>query len=471
MTRLVTTRIRPTIGSIFVLLWMGCSDGPPATGTNGASIGERVGIETVGLDPEVRARIEDLQRAIDEHPDDGRVWIEFGRFLHAHDLLEGAERAYTEGLDREAGEPEDRYRLAVVHSELGHDSAHDALRALHDGNGYRPAAYRWVESALLDGRADEALPVLDRLLDEVPEDPHASRLRIRAHLAKNATDEAIAELQRFLAKRPDDRYGQFLLYSARRRAGADDLGQPPPPIGAPHWPDPWLESLDDLRIGYREQFERALAGIGSDPTSSAQILEQLRAERPASANVLINLGIAYQRIGALDRSFGALEAAVLLQPERELAHLQLAVTCGLLAQRDDDETYRERARGHAREAIALTPDSGRGYAALGAIEVAADRVEPALTAYRSAFERETSWAAPLAQLLGSEGRWKHVTEVLDRLTDEEHTAQTRFLLGAAQWTLGDPTSARASFERSLAIDPAHAEARTALDRLGQKPSK
>jgi len=168
---------------------------------------------------------------------------------------------------------------------------------------------------LRQGRVEEAVPVLARAAELVPEDPDVLKLYLQALLVAGETARAREELDRLVDLDPDD----------------SDLAV--------------FLGLANLRLGDWERAREQLA--------------RAAAEAPRSGTAQLLLGVAQQELGELEAARQAYATALRLDPSLEG---QVAYRRALLAM--DEQRYRE-ALLDFRMAGARLPDSPLAHSAAG----------------------------------------------------------------------------------------------------------
>ena len=146
---------------------------------------------------------------------------------------------------------------------------------------------------------------------------------------------------------------------------------------------------------------------------------------PRSPHMQMNLGVALQQAGKLDRALPHYLEAARISPNSPKLHNNLGKALEMQGRRDD-------AIAHYRRALALEPDFARAYLNLGSALLAAGETDEAL-----------------ADL-----------ETAARLEPESHLAQER--LGFALAAQGRLDDALARYRQALALEPIFAEAHNNL---------
>ena len=308
-----------------------------------------------------------------------------------------------------------------------------------------------AEAALALGDNRSAEEIVRRYLEAVPEDSDASLLLGKTLLQGGRADESLEVFHRVLEKHPD---------------------LPPAHFGA------------GLSLWQLERISEAITAM-----------ENALRLKPGSADamgaitqLLINDGRAAE---ALDRC----RAHIAASPDDAAGHQLLAVVLSM--QQETDEAIAALQR-----ALALDPNNGRGHFLLGSLHEEQRQFADAITHYERTLEldRNAAHAAQAANNLAwlyaetggdLERAWELAEMASQRLPGNPNVLDTlgwvylkhsnfrravgvleesvrlspdsailRYHLGMAYYGSGDSTAARNSFEKSLDIEPAHANADT-----------
>ncbi len=224
---------------------------------------------------------------------------------------------------------------------------------------------------LEQGREDEALGLLRKLVVERPDDLAARRLFARALSAAGRHDEALSELEQLQALAPDDLENRFLLAMAQLRRDRIDAAQPHLDHLVQERPIPQTHVL----IG------RVLRDFGFYPEARAALSRALDMD-PEVARAHYYLGtldLLDQGRGMLAEAMEHFAAELRISPEDPSSNLYLGI--GLVEDRRHDEAIphlEAAARGGAPERDTFQ-FLGRSYLALG-------RHEEAIGAFRRALD-------------------------------------------------------------------------------------
>ncbi len=205
----------------------------------------------------------------------------------------------------------------------------------------------------------------------------------------------------------------------------------------------------------------SLHGLGAEAVA---LLEDASRRAPEDPSILVNLGVLRASGGDLDGAAEAYRAAIRLDPDRALAHLDLGLA--LLA----DEATRDLGVLELERAVALDPALAAAHAGLGrALLLRAGEGARAEAALRRALDldpRHRDARASLGQLLARGARWDEAADALaEGARHHPYDPDLLFDLANAQQRAGRTREARATLRRVLAIDPGDRDARDALAAL------
>jgi tetratricopeptide (TPR) repeat protein len=137
----------------------------------------------------------------------------------------------------------------------------------------------------------------------------------------------------------------------------------------PPWPDPFLDDVMSVRVGYRRR-DREVAELERDQRyaeAAEAYLQQI--EHQPTVQAYVGAGLNFARIRDYEQAVSLLREGVRLDSESALAHYNLALVLFTKAERpwlespgspQLKEAFRE-AIEHARRATELKPDLARAY--------------------------------------------------------------------------------------------------------------
>jgi len=333
---------------------------------------------------EVREAIESARAKVVADPRSGAAWGEYGSVLLAHLFDHEAQQCFEEAARLAPNDP--RWPYARGQIALKRDPANAvalltaAAEAARKDAKYRTAFALALAEALLEGgEVDRAAELFDR---EAAATGRNDRATYGLGLIAVARGDDATAAQRFAAVRwnPACRKQAHaqLARLARTRGDVSAAKQYEAEANAvegdPPWPDPYLDHVVSLQVGYRGLQRRTtiLERDGQFQAAAELYLEQVRHERTVKA--LTGAGINLARMGRYDmrnydEALALLREAVQLEPNDTNAHFTLALVAFSKAERlwvADPKSaaaasgFRE-AIEEARKATELKPDHARAF--------------------------------------------------------------------------------------------------------------
>jgi tetratricopeptide (TPR) repeat protein len=300
-----------------------------------------------------------------------------------------------------------------------------------------------AETLIDDGKAEEAIAVIQERLDRHPDDARSLLTLGRACAALRRNGEAVEHTERGLSYMPKD-------YRAQRSAAAVYLA-----AGNYEKCEACLEKV--LAIVPGDSLSRSLLATSKlsqgNFREGREILEALFTEGyPLSAADLANLSAARSQAGDSDGSIEAAKRALDLEPESAKIHVNLAQ--GYLARGD-----KESAMRHAKQAEALGPEVSQVWNLLGQLDLVENRMDSAIDYFKKSIEIEPSGPA-LFNLGSALIHARRRAEALDAFKQAVDLGEMRALypyaieLGQA----GKVNECMQAYRSLIAKDPNHAEA-------------
>ena len=369
------------------------------------------------------------------------AWGDLGRLYHAYGLLEPAIAAYRHAAA--AATPDDArwtYLLGVARQEAGElEAAAESLAAAHDAEPDDFAAAVRLGQVLLDlGRLDEAE---DAYRAALAADPRSAAARHGlGRTALLAGDLAAADEHLTAARRlaPDAAPVAHALAELHRRRGEPQRVAAVSGTAPLAFPDPQVEAMRRLATGAASQVMRGARALAAGAGGAA--VDELRravAADPTDPEARLGLAHALLRSGEPSPAAAAearrqIEAMVAAAPGEPRYRYQAGLLLGALGDWAG-------AAGELERALALDPANRDALFRLaGALAFAGD--------HAAAIDR-------YGQVIAAEG-------------DPAVRAEAHYLRGESRLALGGAAAAAgADFERALALQPLHADARLQLARL------
>ena len=396
-------------------------------------------VPAIGLErfePEVRAQMEAVERAVRQTPEDPAANGKLGMVLQAYEQYELARPCYERARQ---GAPRDfrwAYLLGIVRAELGdEEGATAALREslVLDASSVA-AQLRLADSFFAAGKWEESAALYDRLVRRTPPLPQGYYGLGRVAVARRDPAAAAEHYRRAVDLFP--RYGAALyaLGVVKRQ-----LGQ---------------------REEAKEWLARAQLLQRSHPPLDDPVLREV-AELNLGAQQHLRRGIAYEAAGRLADSITEHERALALNPGLVQAHLNLISIYGRTGEPG-------KAEAHYRAALTQQPNLPELHYNYGVLLVSLNRIEEAKGAFQRSLEIEPTYAEAhhnYAVLIEREGRLEEAAAHYRRAIEARPGYRSaHFLLGRILVNLDRPREAIPEFERSL--EPEDAETATYAYALG-----
>jgi tetratricopeptide (TPR) repeat protein len=303
-------------------------------------------------------------------------------------------------------------RWPYYHGELlSHgdpDAAIPKLRRAIDLGGGDPAPrLRLANLLLIQGQLDEAESEFRGVLEKDQDNPWAHLGLGQVANVRGRYVDSLPPLQRAVSHAATEKTARLLLGEVRQRLGdtaaagrETQLAATLPPPRS--WPDPWMEEIWQLQVGWRYQLKRAdsLLGQGNLPESIG-LLRRTARTYPDSAETWRRLGAALIEAGDLAAAEQALNTAIALEPDYPEVYIQI----GTVLYRQNN--YR-MAAACFRKAAALRPEYASAHFNLGlCLNGAGDRTG-AIEAFRTAVHCRPNFADAhlnLGYLVMQEGQY------------------------------------------------------------------
>jgi tetratricopeptide (TPR) repeat protein len=450
---------------LVVLGWSlaGCRSGEP--------VPPPVATSLEGTDTLVAEQLTELLRAAQDDPRSAQARAALGMAYDVSGRVEGAHASYAQAALLDPEEPRWSYFEAVTLAQLGDLegalSLMDRVQALD--NTY-VGAHLFGGMWLLDlGRVDEAGEAYSRATLLAPTAPAAWIGVAKVHLRSDRPSEALLVLNRLLKSSPTNPYLNQLAGQAYRELGDMDKARAAlalaKPGDQPLWADPWLNERLKYQTGFGAGMMKAADLLEKGKTAeAAQLLEQLRKERPDDRQLLNNLSVAYRNLSQPDRAFEVLRDGLARHPEYHPFHLNISADY----ERTGDI---DQALWHLGRVIEISPTFVPGWQRIGSIRLAQGKMPEALEAFENAARyKPDSPIYPFyaGAILAEMKRWPESRERLQRsLAINPNQAPALIALGRVEAELGLFVDARAKLDRSKAMAPGDRNLAPAYQRLAQ----
>lgn len=393
--------------------------------------------ELDALEPALRAAIDEQVERVNARRGDDERHRELGMIYEAHGLEEDARIIYEDLARRRPDDARVLYRLSLVTEKQGDlDATIAALeRSAALDPGYAPLHRRLGMLLLESGRVDEARSHLERATDLDVDDEGAWFGLARLAVLEGRPEDAVRIIDAHLE---DGRYpvdaGRLKVTALRQLGRPEDAARLSERLGVvavetKNWSDPWRDERGQwLRgsVARRLAAERLIvAGRFQD---AARDLAPLVREAPDDEDLANLYAICLAETGRVAAARETLERAIEAAPDRVPPRLNLA---RLRAR--EGPAGRAAAIELVRSALALRDDHPDGRRLLAELLDATD--DPgAADAWRAAWRADGRSLAPLeraAELYDARGRFDEAAAACRDLLRHEpaHGPASRRLVG------------------------------------------
>lgn len=309
--------------------------------------------EEVPPPPQTPETIESYLARVAANPNDHDAHVWLGEYYANRQDWPRAIEQYRQAVVLLRQDP-DQLRLAQL---LGWNGEYaEASRILRDLESRNPspdvelalaAALRW------SGRTEEALPLLDKLLQESPDNADALWHRAYAHSALGQFPQAQQDFEHLLALRPDDPEALIgkataIANQGNLEAALDVLHAAMPRLGGNAEVRQVVERLEMEWKDRQEQAQRAALETGTEAD-----LRQWLEQHPEDADIAYRLGTTASARGDYPQAIYYLQQALDAQPDHRPARLSLAQV--LSFSRSYNESVTEYDRLLRQDASDLEP--------------------------------------------------------------------------------------------------------------------
>lgn len=291
-----------------------------------------------GVDPEVRALIDELAAKAAAAPNDPAAQTELGLACEANTLFALAEQCYRNVLALTPDQKQWAFRLGVMQSALGDiDGALESMGVAAAAFKNTPVIQARLGDLLLEvGRTDEAAAAFERAIAAEAQQAGSpkwapSRVGLaRARYDQGRTEEAVALLQEALALEPNYRQAHYTLGLCLMDLGREAEGELELKRGVNAWPqyppDPHQPRLDAYAVGYNRrmmEIENQLNGGGV--VQAEEALRAMLEARPDDHLALNMLAKALMAQGRMDEALAALRRSEAANPMAPATKIELTV--------------------------------------------------------------------------------------------------------------------------------------------------
>lgn len=430
----------------------------------GQRLPEQPQVDTSGFLPVIRAQVELAERKAREQPRDPAIVGALAMTLHAYQLYDAAEGAYTRAHSLDPQNFDWLYLLGTVQMAQGaFDSAVKTLQsALQIRPGDLAAEVRLAESLTAVPDWNGAAALYWRILDDRRECPQAWYGLGRAQTAQGDHAAAIESYGKAWELFPAYGAAHFALAAELRSLGRKPEAErhiaaymknvtSEPPLD-----DPLFQRIHELNLSSQAHLER-----GAELEKAGLLDEAIRehaaalATDPGNVQAHVNLISLYGRAGDAGKAKQHFEAATRLNPGRSDAWYNYGVL--LYMQKHFDEAEKAYLR-----ALEINPDYAEAHNNLGAIYEQLGRLAAAEKEFRAAIRDRPDYPLArfhLGRILVNQQKYDEAIQQFQRaLTPEDDkTPVYLYALGATYARVGDRAHALEYLQR----------ARDAASRYGQ----
>lgn len=421
-------------------------------------------------------RIDRLAQFVVQNPARARHWRELGELYHQLQEYEAALACYEAALNLDAPSARLHYFAALVMHRFGrHDQAvvhlEEATRLAPD---YAPAKWRLGLYHLEQGNLDFAERAAREAMAIDENDALAPLVLARALLQLDRAEEAAETLERAIERRASDPYAHTLLATAYRELGRHDAAQHQAVLArgaSPQWRDPWRDEVEGLAHGRRAKLPEAIALMNQGQVDAAiAMLEELAAQLPDDATVLINLGLAYRHMERLEDAIAQFEQALTVE-QHELAYFHLAGTYRQMSGRQNppDPATLRTALHYADEVVRMKPTFAGGHGMRGELLRYLGEPNESYAAFSEAIRLEHDnplWLSKRGLLMASQNRWGEAAQDFYRqLQLSPRDPEAHLLLGGSLANIGRLDDAERVLEAGFKLAPNHPQIHSTLAQV------
>ena len=401
-----------------------------------------------GADEDLLGLIDDLLSGVQAAPDSGELR---GRLAMAYDVNGFDPAAIATYRQAQLLAPEEfdwPYFRALLHGK-GADFDH-ALAALDEAFAidadYAPA-WLWRGAWLLElARYDEARAAYERARELEPKSPAPAGIA-QSLLRQERFEEAIAVLEPIVDRIPHPQV-QRMLGEAYRAVGRTDdarIAMARGRVGQViEWTDPRVARRAEYVGGFGRRLIRGQDLIKANmPHKALEVIKPLQEWKPDDEALISNLSWAYKSTGDTDTAVDVLKRGIEIHPHQFRFHLSLADVYRSLG---DDE----RLQHHVELALEGDPTNAWAHEQMARLAMREQRYDDALASFDLALQGGTDNQIEVlytaAAIEGSLERWPQCIERFQRLVDIDISiAKGHIGLGLCLAEVGRFTHARNAF--------------------------
>jgi tetratricopeptide (TPR) repeat protein len=374
-------------------------------------------VDLTDADPLVAQAVEAALAEARKSPRSASAWGRLGMVLRVHDYGHEANVAFAQAQRLDPADPRWPYLQSLTLLQTDPEAGVRYLRRTVELCGDEPAPrLRLAEELFKVGQFEEAESLYREALGRLPEvspprpidvlgrDPSLAAARLNLArtylgLAQLAYQQEMWEtsrkhLDKAAAHGPEVKTTHLLLAELHERLGDRESAQRELKVAAASpdgaaWPDPYVEEVEELRVGVEARVNRGLQllwqGKGREAVRWVREMTQEHPDSPRAhhglGRVLLELGVRAKAAGADAEADGlfreaeqALRKTTELAPERGEAHFDLGVAChqrgalgaAIVAYRKALQLNPHNAYAHYNLGLCLK-EQGKGPAALAAL--------------------------------------------------------------------------------------------------------
>lgn len=289
---------------------------------------------TVDMQSQVGQLLAEARDGVRAIPTSDEAWGRLGRACDAHELHEYAETCYRQA--RKLAPLDFRYPYLLARSLYAQGEAGDESFALYQeaarlNPDYAPIHYQLGLAYARRGDPEASLVSFQRAVELDPECGAALRHIGQLHLSLGKPEEAVQYLERSVETGPPDRasYATLsqVLFRLGRTAEAESAAAQARRLHDVYGiSDPVVRQVTGLASNSTAAFNRAKRFMRSGDYAGAIMDLKIYADvHPGNADVRVDLGMCYRRIGQYELAEAALNDARRSDPKSPLPLIELAI--------------------------------------------------------------------------------------------------------------------------------------------------